>query len=586
MENARGPLPGRSPPEPGSDPDLTWSRLCLGLALSLLPLALACASESAPPAGESAQTEVGAPRYGGELIYAVASDRGSLFPGRQISEVAHDVWLYALERLVELNEDGSIRPWLAESWTHSEDGRRTTFTLRKGVRFHDGTPFDAEAVAFVFNEALEQEFHWIALLEGLERVAADDSTRVTFHFQTPFPALLANLTYGGMAMFSPTAYRGRGEDWLASNMVGTGPFKQDELVRGEHVRFVRNEDYWQEGLPYLDAVTVRFVPDVSARTAMLEAGEIDRTSTLNDFDLPRLQADPGIRVRISPEARQFYLVFNLTRPVLQDVRVRRAFNYAMDREGIVRSVFAGTGAVISKAPIIPEGMLGFTDMREPGEPTLFPYDPDRARALLAEAGFEDRDGDGIVEDVQGQPLSLTMISRRGYRKGDHAVALLAQSLLGEVGVDIRIEVLESAAFASATNLGPDRARYDVAMMTWGIPTADPDEPMMRLTYSRAWKPAGANRMFYASDEVDRLTILAHHEMDPDRRAEYVQLWMAELLEDAPFVVLPTLALNLATRSYVHGDELRIVGTYPARFAWIDPEEMARQGIPFDRAQRR
>jgi ABC-type transport system substrate-binding protein len=102
--------------------------------------------------------------------------------------------------------------------------------------------------------------------------------------------------------------------------------------------------------------------------------------------------------------------------------------------------------------------------------------------------------------------------------------------------------------------------------------------MMMMTYSKAWKPIGANRMFYASEEVDRLSVLAHHEVDAARRKEYVRLWMTELLEDAPVIFLPTLALNLGTRSYVHGDRILAIDQYPARFAWMDRAEMERQGV--------
>ena len=158
------------------------------------------------------------------------------------------------------------------------------------------------------------------------------------------------------------------------------------------------------------------------------------------------------------------------------------------------------------------------------------------------------------------------------------MAQLVQILLAEIGVDVSIRLWENAAFGSAIRLGPEENQYEMALLSWGIPTADPDEPMMMMTYSKAWQPAGTNRMFYASEEVDRLTLLAHHEVAPVTRKEYVRLWMEELLEDAPVIFLPTLALNLVTRSYVHGDRILSIDQYPARFSWIDQEEMARQGV--------
>jgi ABC-type transport system substrate-binding protein len=212
--------------------------------------------------------------------------------------------------------------------------------------------------------------------------------------------------------------------------------------------------------------------------------------------------------------------------------VRKAFNYAIDKVGIVKSVFADRGAVLSKAPTIAEGVYGFTDMREPGQKTIFPYDPDRAKMLLKNAGYEDRDKDGIVEDVKGNKLSLNLWTRKGSTKGDHQVAQLLQSFLKDIGVDVKLTVMESAAFSSAMKLGPTKAKYDMSLLSWGIPT----------------------------------------------RKEHIIAWMQQLLRDVPVVYLPTLYLTLAERSYLHGGRILSVDNYPARFAWIDKEEMKKQGV--------
>lgn len=545
--------------------------LFIGLVTACAP----SADRTSPSGSASSGAE---PRHGGELIYALPGETYSLFPGRQPGSQAQDTWLYALEGLVEIDENNEVVPWLAASWSLSDDGRRATFRLREDVTFHDGTPFDAEAVAFVFREALAQDFLHAHLLEGLVDVTADETYTLTFHFEAPFAALLANLAHRSMVFFSPTAYRRHGEAWMATHLVGTGPFIQEELVRGERITFVRNESYWRDGLPYLDRVTIRIVPDPSVRSAMLETGEIDRTIGLNDFDVPRLQADDRIRLRLVPSTRQLYVALNHTVPALADPAVRQALNYAVDKEGIVRSVFAGVGAMPPRAPILSEGVWGFEDLTRPGEGSIFAHDPDRARQLLRGAGYEDRDGDGVVEGPDGRPLSLNLFARRGATKGEDRTAELIQAMLADVGVEVRLEFWESSAFGAATNLGPEQAAYDMAMLSWGVPTADPDEPMMMMTYSRAWKPFGANRMFYASAEVDRLTRLAHHEVDPERRRSYVRAWMEALLEDAPVIFLPTLTLTLATRSYVHGDRILAIDQYPARFAWIDSGERDRQGV--------
>jgi ABC-type transport system substrate-binding protein len=518
------------------------------------------------------------PQYGGELIYVMDGEHYSLFPGRQNGSSAQDAWLYALENLVEINEKNEIIPWLAKSWTISDDKKTVSFQIQDGVKFHDGTPFNAEAVKFVFDEAMSKVFGYAKMLEGLDKVVAEGEHKVTFHFEEPFAAFLPNLAYRSMVIFSPTAYKKNGEEWMATNMVGTGPFIQKELVKGSHLIFAKNPDYWQKGKPYLDSVRINIVPDMAIRAAMLEKGEADRTISINDFDIPRLEADPDIRVRVVPSTRQFYVVLNHHVYPLGDPKVRKAFNYAIDKEGIVRSVFAGKGAVLSKAPVISESVVAFTDMREPGQKTIFPYDPERAKQLLKNAGYEDRDGDGVVENPKGKKLTLKLWTRKGKTKGDFQIAQLLQTFLKDVGVEVKLQVWENAAFGAAVKLGPVEAQYDMALLSWGIPTADPDEPMMLMMYTKAWKPVGANRSFYSSEEVDRLTVLAHHETDAVKRKEYVRLWMAELLRDAPVIFLPTLAFNLGSRTYLHGDRILGVDQYPARFSWIDKEEMKRQGV--------
>ena len=149
---------------------------------------------------------------------------------------------------------------------------------------------NAEAVAFVFNEAFEKNFVHVHLLEGLEEVTADDELTVTFHFEKPFAALLSNLSHRSLVIFSPTAYKEHGEEWMATNLVGTGPFVQEELVRGEYLKYRKNERYWQEGKPYLDRVTIRIVPDMSVRSGRQGDGA------------PDVDGNPYVRPGDKPEA--------------------------------------------------------------------------------------------------------------------------------------------------------------------------------------------------------------------------------------------------------------------------------------------
>ena len=216
-------------------------------------------------------------------------------------------------------------------------------------------------------------------------------------------------------------------------------------------------------------------------------------------------------------------------------------------------------------------------MREPGKDTIFAYDLDKAKALLKEAGFEDRNGDKYVEDAEGAPLSLKLWTRKSG-KGEYQIAQLVQTFLDKLGIKVELTVLESATFSASLSLGPKDAKYDLALLAWTIPTADPDEPMMYMTHTKAWKPAGANRMFFSNPETDRLAELAHAEGDEPKRKEYVRQWMAELLKQAPVIYLPTANLTEAVRSYVHGGQYLPSGTYVGTFAWVDKAEKKKQGI--------
>lgn len=517
-----------------------------------------------------------APQYGGQLVYAQSGEKFTLFMGRNTDQGAQDVWLHACETLVDMNEKNEIMPLLAKSWNVSPDKLKVTFKLQEGVKFHDGTPFNAEAAAFVFNEAKAKKFIYISLLQGFENATADSEYEMSFHLSAPFAALLPNLGYRPLCIFSPTAYKAMGEAGLATQIVGTGPFVHTKYVKGEYTLFEKNKDYWQKGKPYFDSVKIVIVPDAGTRTAMLERGEVDRTVQLGDLELTRLERNKAIQVRTVPSTRQFYVVLNHLVAPMNDVKFRKALNHAIDKAGIVESVFAGRGAALMKAPTMTEGVVGFADMRAPGEDTIFPYDVAKAKALLKEAGYEM--SGGALRDASGKALRLKLWTPRGSTKGDYQTAQLIQTFLTQLGIGVDMTVMESAAFSAAMNQAPDNAKYDMALLSWGVPTADPDEPMMYFTHTKAWKPAGANRMFFSDKEIDRLADLAHAETDEAKRKDYVKQWMARLLETAPVIYLPTLNLGLAGRTYLKGDRILAVDNYPAHFAWFDKAEMERQGV--------
>jgi ABC-type transport system substrate-binding protein len=516
------------------------------------------------------------PQYGGELVYAVGAAPELLFPGYSVSSADMEIWLYVYENLVELDEHSQIVPCLAKSWEFSSDYLMCTMHLQQGVSFSDGTPFNASAVKFVFDETVAKKFQPLKLLDGLDKVEAIDEDTVVFRFKYPVASFLPNLAYRALAIWSPAAYKEHGPDWMKTNLVGTGPFLFEEWKHGESIRFVKNASYWRPGLPYLDSIKIIFVPETASRAMMLETGAVDRTISLGDYDAARLASNPKISIRTTSSTRQYYLILNHHKHPFDNRLVRMALNYAVDKEGIIASVFAGVGASLPLAPILTPGVVAFSDMTEPGDTHVYPYDLDMSRRLFKKAGYEDRDGDGILEDLKGNDLKLSLWGPRGRYKGDAELAELVQTMLREVGVDVSLRIMEHATYYPMLRQPYESKEYEMGVLSWGIPTADPDEVMKLMFHSESGPTM--NFSCYANLEVDRLANLARTQVDLAERTRTVAEWAELVLYDAPIVFLPSLNLNLGSRTYVHGDRILPTENYPASFAWIDKDEKARQGI--------
>lgn len=520
------------------------------------------------------------PQTGGTLLYASEIEPRTLFPAATLGAGEADVWLYSCENLVELDSDGNEIPVLAESWEFSNDGKSLTFSLRQGVQFHDGTPFNAEAVKAVFDIILDQELLASSLLRDLDSIEAEDANTVTFHYSQALAATISNLAFKSMCIWSPTAFQENGADWMASHVVGTGPFIFEEWRSGEFIQFSKNPNYWQAGLPYLDGVKILIVPDPSNRIFMLQRGEIDRSSSLPVQLLQTLEDDSNFNIRSQKTTVQAYLFFNTQRAPFDDPLVRTAFGYAIDEQGIIDTIFAGgRGAGLPVAPMCTVEMVGCTDVTDEGDDTLYPYNPEKAKNLLKSAGFEDRNNDGTLEDAEGNDFNVTLWVPTERVSGSVDIGEFIQNNLKAIGIDLDIRLWEFGAMSAAVGVGPEEAEYSVVLRGWGNPTMDIDEIMQNLYHSRSWKPFGSNRMFYANDEVDRLSDFTHIETDPIKRSEIAHEALKIIASEAPVIPIVVYIHNLVERSYVHNSQiLPIQNQFPARFAWLDQAEMERQGI--------
>jgi ABC-type transport system substrate-binding protein len=489
-----------------------------------------------------------APAAGGMLTFAAGADPDSLDPQNTQSNPGEQVNRMMYDNLVRFNAKMQIEPALAESWTQSPDGLVWTFKLRKGVRFHDGTPFDAKAVKYFFDRVLGDEKPFKASLytpfvQGAQ-VVDEGTVRVTL--KQPFAAFLFRLAHSAGGIISPAAHQKWGKD-LTLHPVGTGPFKFVEWVKGDRVVLERNDGYWG-GRPRLDRVTVKTVREDSARVLMLESGDADLIVNIPPEDIPRLRKDPRFAVESIPTARALYVVINVKKKPFDDLRVRQALNYAVNREAIVKSLFQGNAEAISG--IVAPLQNGFAKL--PG----YAYDPKKARELLAQAG--------------ASALKVKLWSPKGRYVKDFELAQAVQQDLAAVGVEAALNTMEWGAYLSATKTAPDQTDRELFLLGWSPSTGEAQWGIFPLLHSSQQAPKGDNRGFFASkaldDAVDKATTATSERARLGALREAQQIIIGEA--PAIFLISPNMIVGASKK--VHGVvNLPLELTYLTEKSWKD-----------------
>jgi peptide/nickel transport system substrate-binding protein len=448
-------------------------------------------------------------------------------------------------------KDGTleVEPALATDWTISDDGTVYTFNLREGVTFHDGTPFNAEAVVFNFERMLNEDhpyhdtgpFPLAFFFSAVESVEALDDTTVQFTLNAPYAPFLSNLAYPTGLIVSPASVEEHGEE-VGRNPVGTGPFTFVEWRSNEAVVVEGNPDYW-DGAPELEAVVFRPITDANTRTAEMLAGGIDLMVEVPPVALSEFEGD-GFTVHEQAGPHVWFLILNAKEGPFADKRVRQAANYAVNKEAIVNDVLEGT-AEVAAGPTPPAFAWAHNPDLEP-----YPYNPDRARELLAEAGAEDAEltfyvtegGSGMLDPV--------------------AMGTAIQADLEAVGFDVTIETYEWNTFLGEVNPGLE-GKADMAEMAWM--TNDPDTlPFLTLRSEALPDQGGFNSGYYSNPEVDELLEAARVETDQEERARLYREMQEIVQEDAPWVFVANWKQNAVTNDRVDGFSLQ-----PSFFLLLD-----------------
>ena len=442
-----------------------------------------------------------------------------------------------------------VEPALATDWEISEDGTVYTFSLREGVTFHDGSAFDAEAVKFNFDRMLNEDhpyhdtgpFPLAFFFSSIEEVTVVDDLTVQFTLNGPYAPFLSNLAYPTGLIVSPAAVEEHGADF-GRNPSGTGPFTFGEWRSNEAVVVEANPDYW-DGAPDLDAVVFRPITDANTRTAEMLAGGIDLMVEVPPVALSEFQGD-GYTVHEQAGPHVWFLILNAKEGPFTDVRVRQAANYAINKEAIVNDVLEGT-AEVAAGPTPPAFAWAYNPDLEP-----YPYDPDRARELIAEAGAD------------GAELTFYVTEGGSGMLDPVAMGTAMQADLEAVGFDVTIETYEWNTFLGEVNPGLE-GKADMAQMAWM--TNDPDTlPFLTLRTS-AWPDQGGfNSGYYSNPEVDELLEAARVATDQDERARLYQEMQTIVQQDAPWVFVANWKQNAVTSDQVEGFALE-----PSFFLLLD-----------------
>ncbi|MEM6528294.1 MAG: ABC transporter substrate-binding protein [Chloroflexota bacterium] len=448
------------------------------------------------------------------LTISLPNDPTSLYLPRGADITARNAALPLYDSLVFIDNEGAVQPLLATDWTLSENDLEWTFNLREGVTFHNGEPFNAEAVVKTWELGIDETNDWVQDFSIVESIEIVDDFTIIVKTAEPAPFLLNRMDQRWGVI--PPAYADEvGVEGLGTAPVGTGPFKFADRTTGDRIVYEANTEYWAEGQPGVDNLVFRIIPDATTRLAAVQTGEIDIAPRLDADLAATLEGLDNVNVLSYPADRVYYVGFKNVGAgegaPTEDVLVRQALNYAVDRPGIVQGLFGGQAVLISGFLI--ESNLGFNQEIEP-----YPHDPELALELLAEAGYPD-----------GEGLSLSMGCPTDAYLNINEVCLAIQRDLSSIGIDIALEFETSGSYWSEPQYGSVGLMY---VDSWSAP--DAPEPMNRL--GGALTPGNYYNTWEDDTITDFLSQLLTTMEATDRAGLYTDLH-AYMYENPPFIYL-------------------------------------------------
>ena len=533
---------------------LRWQHYILVAVVSLL--CAACTSEkSSIPLPVSSKA---LPAYGDTLVEGTIGEASTLIPILASDSASHSVAGLIYNGLIKYDKDLKIIGDLAESYQVSPDGLTITFKLRKNVTWHDGKPFTSRDVLYTYRVIIDPKTP-TAYSEDFKQVAAvtaPDSFTVIVRYAKPYAPALASWSVAILP-----AHLLEGQDItkspLARKPVGTGPFRFKEWVAGQKIVLEANKNYF-EGRPYLDRYVFRLIPDTSTMYMELKAGGVDQMG-LTPVQFARQTDTPRFKAAFNkyryPSNGYLYLGYNLRHSLFKDIRVRRAMTAAINKDELIHGVLFGMGQK-SDGPMIPGRWAHNPNVKD------IPFNPTYARQLLAEAGWKTGD-DGFLQK-DGKTLRFTILTNQGNQQR-LMTAQIIQQRLKQVGVDVRIRIVEWAAFLKEFI---DKGNFEVVLLAW-MTSQDPD--MYDIWHSSKTKPGELNFIGYNNPEVDRLLEEGRSTFDIEKRKKAYYRIQDILAEEQPYTFLYVPDALPVVSSRIHGIEPAPAGIGHNLIKWYVPK---------------
>ncbi len=484
------------------------------------------------------------PQRGGRVVVALTAGWDQLDPAATAFTFAREVMGNIYDPLlIKDPTTGETKPALATQWSFSPDGRTILLKLRQGVKFHDGTPLTAEAVAFSINRIKDPALRSpmaATILGPVEGVSALDPFTVQISMRSPFAPFLDSLTEISLAPVSPAAVQKYGKDF-GQHPVGTGPFMVKEIVPNQRVVLVRNSDYrWapkvfkHSGPAYLDELVYTVVPEDATRVAQLVRGEVQVLYNAPPREVQRLKRNPNFRAYFKDQPGfPRSLVLNTNKWPFDDVRVRIAIAHALNKEELLRAVYENIGGV-ARLPLSPVTWGYAKEL----EKDAYAYNPERARQVLAEAGW--RPGPGGILAKDGRPFRVSLWTTTVPQQV--LEAQVEQAQLRAVGIDTQIHAIEQAPYLAAIRKG----EHDIGGMLFV--SADPD---VLFTVSHSTQiERGWNTAYYKNAELDRLLEEARTTIDAANRKETYARVQEHLVKNVPYIPYYLITRAFLTRASV------------------------------------